>query len=458
MSLQDTVAMPVDAGVQPPASAMQKWSVSPAPAPTPAPTPAPAAAQRILYFTNCYPKTSHTFIRNEIAALERQGCDIVRVTIRPSADSLVEPEDVAEVAKTLVVLHGGVAGLVLAAAAFAVMHPVRFGAVLATTLWQGRAGLLHAIAYFLQACRLVGLARAQGVRHVHVHFGTNPATVALIASRLGGLTFSMTVHGPDEFDAPVALDLRRKIAEAAFVVAVSSFGRSQLMRWSAPDDWSKIAVVRCGVAPGFTASQSLDVAGLRSARLVCVARLSAQKGLPLLLEAAQILARTERFCLRIVGDGELRASIAAAIAQRGLHDHVALVGWLDAEAVRRELLDARALVLPSFAEGLPVVIMEALALGRPVVATAIAGIPELVDARNGWLVPAGSVTALVEAMRAVLRSDVVSLRAMALIGQQRVRRDHDVDRNAAQLAVLLKACAPRPDGPTSFRSEPTESS
>lgn len=433
MSLQTTVAPGGDMEADRPETAAK--SVPPA---------APGLAGRIAYFTNCYPKISHTFIRNEINALERLGFDIVRVTIRPSAEGLVDARDVAEVDRTVVLLDGGGARLALAVATRIVRHPGLTLTTLARTLWRRPAGLLRSMAYFAEACALAALAQTQRVRHVHVHFGTNPAAIALIARRLGGPTFSMTVHGPDEFDAPAALDLRGKIAGAAFVAAVSSFGRSQLMRWSAPGDWPNIHVVRCGVAPDFHVSPAVEDVGLRSATLVCVARLSGQKGLPLLLEAAERLAQTERFSLRIIGDGELRLTIEAAILARGLRRHVRLVGWMGTEDVRRELLDARALVLPSFAEGLPVVLMEALALGRPVVATAIAGIPELVDARNGWLVPAGSATALTEALRAALHADADTLRAMGKVGLRRVRRDHDVDRNGAQLAALLTAAIAGP--------------
>lgn len=396
------------------------------------------SARPVLYFTNCYPKISHSFIRNEIAALERQGMAIVRVTIRRSNEGLIDPADQRETERTQVLLKGGVPRLLLAVLSRALRDPARFFAVLADTLWRRPAGWWRSFAYFIEGCRLVGIAEANGIRHIHVHFGTNPAAIALLASRLGRVTFSMTVHGPDEFDAPQALDLRRKIAGATFVVAVSDFGRSQLWRWADLADWAKIAVVRCGVAPAFDVAPSIDVAGLQSHTLVCIARLDPQKGLPVLLEAAELLARTERFCLRIIGDGELRPAIEAAVKSRNLGGHVRLTGWLSAEEVRRELLAARALVLPSFAEGLPVVLMEAMGLGRTVIATAIAGIPELVNADAGWLVPAGSADALADAMRHALHADVDQLVRMGIAGRMRVRRQHDIDRNAAQLADLLR--------------------
>ncbi|UVO51492.1 glycosyltransferase [Sphingomonas sp. SUN019] len=394
------------------------------------------AGQRVAVFTNCYPKTSHTFIRNEIAALERLGFDVLRITIRRSSEGLVDPADQREANRTLTLLGSA---MIAAVCARLIKAPGRFLRTLRLTIAEREStGVIRGLAYFIEACRLVEMMETAGVRHVHVHFGTNPATIARLASRLGAVTFSVTVHGPDEFDAPRALLLPEKIADARFVVGISHYGCSQLMRWSDPAHWPKIRMVRCGVADTFHAAPIDDDPGLRSNTLVCVARLSAQKGIPLLLEAAETLARTETFSLRIVGDGELRASLEAAIEARGLARHVHLLGWRDAAGVRGELLNARALALPSFAEGLPVVLMEAMALGRPVIATAIAGIPELVDAEVGWLIPAGSASALAGAMRAALHRPPETLRAMAAVGRARVRKDHDVNRNAAVLAALIR--------------------
>ncbi len=400
---------------------------------------------RIAVFTNAYPAISHTFIRNEILALERQGLGVSRITIRSSRHGGIDASDVAEAGLTTALLGRGVAGLAIATLRRFIRSPLRFLSALRLTLHepQRAAGAMRNLAYFIEACRLAEILEEQGVRHVHAHFGTNPAAIARLASRLTGIGYSMTVHGPDEFDAPVQLYLRQKIADAKFVVAISDFGRSQLMRWAKPADWPKIAVVRCGVADRFR--QLADDTGLKSRTFVCVARLSAQKGLSVLVEAASILARDERFVLRLVGDGELRADLEQQIAANRLGDCVKLVGWRDAEGVRAELLAARALVLPSFAEGLPIVLMEALALGRPVVSTTIAGIPELVDDQNGWTVRPGSAEALAAAMRAALKASPVDLRARAAIGQERVRMHHDINVSAALLASLLRETCAAPD-------------
>ena len=405
-------------------------------------TPAPL---RIAYLTNVYPKVSHSFIRREILALERQGFEVLRISIRRPAEALPDSSDRLEAERTLVLLDGHVR---LAGAFIAQMlaRPRAFaaGLMLAISMGlRGASGIARSLAYLAEACRLVRMLESAGIRHMHVHFGTNPAAVARLAHRLSGITYSMTLHGPDEFDAPQALLLSEKIASAAFVVAISNFGRGQLMRWSQITDWPKIKVIRCGLdrqlLDGEKCSGPLSLPGPHD--LVCIARLNTQKGLSLLLEAAADVARDHHFSLRIVGDGELRPHLEAQIAALGLQSRVTLLGWRDAEDVRREILAACALILPSFAEGLPIVLMEALALGRPVVATCVAGIPELVDEQCGWLVPAGSRPALAAALREVLDTHPGRLACMGEIGRERVLRNHDADRNAAQLADLLRPLA-----------------
>jgi glycosyltransferase involved in cell wall biosynthesis len=261
----------------------------------------------------------------------------------------------------------------------------------------------------------------------------------LLTHLLGGPTFSCTVHGPDEFDNPELLKLREKISHASFVVAVSSYGRSQLYRWADHRDWGKVQVVHCGVDEGFLGGA--PVPPPEAPRLVCVGRLSAQKGHLLLLEAAARLAADgTRFEILLVGDGPLRAAVEEQVRRLGLQDRIRLGGWMDAGQVREAILAARAFVLPSFAEGLPVVLMEALALGRPVISTAIAGIPELVlPGVTGWLVPAGSVEALVPAMREALEASPARLAELGRAGAALVAEQHDARREARKLLELFRS-------------------
>jgi glycosyltransferase involved in cell wall biosynthesis len=329
-------------------------------------------------------------------------------------------------------------------ARIAATRPDRFARAEALTVRIGlhsERGLLRNFAYLAEACALVEeLARAR-VRHVHAHFGTNSTAVAMLARVLGGPSYSFTAHGPEEFDKPDLIALREKIAHAAFVVGVSSFGRSQLYRYCDAKDWSKVQVVRCGVDASYVARAPSPVPDI--ARFVSVGRLSEQKGQLLLVQAAALLKREGRtFELVLVGDGPLRPDIEAVIAREGLERHVQITGWAAGEEVRRQIESARAFVLPSFAEGLPVVLMEALGRGRPVITTYIAGIPELVESgRNGWLVPAGSVEHVAQAMREALDTPVARLCEMGLHGYERVRTLHDAERNAQRLLELFEKYA-----------------
>ncbi|MEE4453623.1 glycosyltransferase [Novosphingobium resinovorum] len=405
-----------------------------------APRPGAAARQRpaVAYLSNVYPKISHSFIRTEIAALERQGVEVHRFTVRRAPEALGDRD---ETARTTALLEDRAALAAAVLAQFA-MRPLQ--ALRALALALRGAGGIRALAYFAEAALLARRLERAGVAHVHAHFGTNPAMVVRLAARLAPVTYSFTAHGPDEFDAPRGLDLPGKIAEAAFVVGVSSFGRGQLMRWSDPAHWPRIHVVPCAPDPVFLADPGPAADDPpEDARFLCVARLSAQKGLPLLLEAVARIAADRAIRLDIVGDGEDRAIIEGQIARLGLGAVVTLRGWAGPEAIRAALVRARALVLPSFAEGLPVVLMEAMALRRPVIATAIAGIPELVDGQVGWLVPSGSVDALAQALEAALGAWPEELAAMGERASRRVRERHDPERCAARMVELLRPFAGR---------------
>jgi colanic acid/amylovoran biosynthesis glycosyltransferase len=395
----------------------------------------------IAYLINQYPRVSHSFIRREISALEQAGFAVARYSVRRAAEALVDPADQAEQARTRILLEAGPLVLLLAVLRTVLGRPRRFLRALGLTLAIGRRadrGWIAHAAYLAQACLLREWLAAASVVHLHAHFATNPAAVAMLCRVLGGPPYSFTVHGPHEFDSPAFHAMTVKIERAAFVAAVSSFGRSQLYRWCSHRHWPKIQVVRCGVDRSYLAEAPSPVPD--SVRLVCVGRLCEQKGQLLLVQALGRLAAAQVPCeLVLVGDGELRDQIESLAADLAVTDRLTITGWATGDEVRRQLLAARALVLPSFAEGLPVVIMEALALGRPVISTYIAGIPELVEPGGcGWLVPAGSVSRLVDAMREVLAAPVDVLSDMGRAGRERVARHHDAHAEAARLAALFR--------------------
>jgi colanic acid/amylovoran biosynthesis glycosyltransferase len=399
---------------------------------------------RIAYLINQYPKVSHSFIRREIQALERAGVEVTRVSVRGWNEVAADAADEVEKNKTRYLLQGGLLPLLWATVWCAVSAPWRFVTALSNALIFARGSLrplpLHLV-YLAEACLLKRWLAAARCDHVHAHFGTNATEVVYLCERLGGPGFSFTVHGPEEFDMPAALHLARKVRRSRFVVAISSFGRSQLMRWISADDWAKVRVVHCGLDGDFLA-QSLTPPP-RTVQLVCVGRLCEQKGQLLLLRAVHRLREQgQRVQLVLAGDGEMRPQVEALIAELGLGDQVRITGWIGGDVVRKEILDARALVLPSFAEGLPVVLMEAMALGRPVISTYIAGIPELVhDGVNGWLIPAGDIQALADAMREVLQHDDADLARIGARAHDRAVDRHSIETEAAKLVTHFQAVA-----------------
>jgi colanic acid/amylovoran biosynthesis glycosyltransferase len=399
---------------------------------------------QVAYLINQYPKVSHSFIRREILALERLGVQVQRMALRGWDGELVDAQDQTERHQTQYVLQRGLFRLLGATLAVLFQHPARFFRALAVATrlgWRADRPLPYHWVYLAEACVVSRWLQVRGAQHVHAHFGTNPAEVVMLVNALIGISYSFTVHGPEEFDRPQFLRLGDKIRASAFVVAISSFGRSQLYRWVDPSHWPKVKVVHCGLEPAFHAVAAS--APPEVPRLVCVGRLCEQKGQVLLIQAVhQLILQGLPFELVLAGDGEMRPEIEALIDHFGLRDHVRITGWVSSDQVRSEILAARATVLPSFAEGLPVVLMEAMALRRPVVTTFVAGIPELVrHGVDGWLFPAGDVDGLAQALRECLQTPIERLTQMADSAHQRVLVRHDIDTEALKLKTLFAACA-----------------
>ncbi len=396
---------------------------------------------RIAYFTNTYARASDTFIRNEVVELRARGHVVHTFAVRkPNEAGTPSPDVAAERSGTCYILSVAKATLALTIVRTALLRPaaVARGLILAMRVSPDgvHARVMH-LFYFLEAVYLAARLRELDLQLLHNHIAENSATVAMLAAEMSGVPFSMTVHGPGIFFHPQKWALREKIARAAFTACISEFCRSQCMLHSQRADWPKLQVVRCGVGREFEHVYSGDPP--QAPRLVFVGRLCDEKGLPLLLEAVARNVSSGKACeLLIAGDGPLREFVERFIAERDLSSSIRLLGWQGSNEIAALIVGARALVLPSFAEGLPVVIMEALALGRPVVTTAIAGIPELVEAgRNGWLVPPGSVDALADAIGEATAAPVERLRAMGDEGRHAVRERHSLTAEIAKLEALL---------------------
>ena len=392
---------------------------------------------KLAYLLNSYPMTSTTFIRREIAAIERTGVPVKRFAVRHWGEQLVDPADIAEQARTEYLLTRNIGILLIGALCAAITRPAAL--IAAWPAWRAllRAaggGLVRHVSYLLQAIHLQHRCAKLGITHIHAHFSTNAAGVAMLCRLMGGPSYSFTVHGPDELVDPAANAIATKAQHARNVVAITAYCRGRLQEALAPDLHDRITIIPCGIEPADYADAPAPSGGA----LLCVGRLCPQKGqveIP-----AAVAALKDRFPdlhVLLVGDGESRSAIEHAIAQHKVADRVRLIGWRSNEEVRALLRTSRALLLPSHAEGLPVVIMEALASGRPVISTTIAGIPELVDEGCGWLYAAGSTEGLRDAIAAALEASPDRLMAMGAEGRRRVAERHDIDRIAPLLTALF---------------------
>jgi glycosyltransferase involved in cell wall biosynthesis len=395
---------------------------------------------KIAYLAHEYPKVTHTFIRREIKGVERRGFQVERIALwRPRLDELPDAEDQEEFHRTFGVMDRR-AGLLIDVGLVALQHPwnwLRTVYRAARLGFHSHRGLLHHLAYFVEACAIFRHARKRGVDHVHAHFGMSVTMVAMLLQELGGPSYSFQIHGPGEWDAPGLLHIPEKVAKAAFATAISDFARGQTWRWTPPEHWDKVHVVRCGVDERFIEQEVVPVPDVP--RFLHVGRMGRSKAQPLILRAAARLKAMDRaFEIVIIGDGELREYLESLIAELDIADVIRLVGWTTGEGVREELLRSRALLLPSFGEGLPVIIMEALAVARPVITTRIAGIGELVvGGENGWLISSGNPDQIVEAMLEALDTPAEKLTEMGLKGREAVRAMHDSHAEAGKLADLF---------------------
>ena len=331
---------------------------------------------RIAYLTSEYPAPSHTFIRREIAALRRRGLVILPISVRPT---------LAQCEERIPAILGSRWHCTLSAAKMLLCAPVRSLSTWALAQVHrapGVRGWMWAQFHVVEALALSRMLAIKRVDHLHSHFANSGATVGMLAAHCLRLPWSLTLHGISETDAPAGLMLSDKLARAQFVACASWFMRAQAMRVSTPELWSKFHVVRCGV----DLSNIPETGDKRRRRaqgpvhFVTVGRLSPEKGHSGLLEAFEHLAAQGiNAKLTIVGDGPLRTIVERQIESSSVASRVVMTGALPENEALAEIAKADIFVLSSLMEGLPVVLMEAMALGKPVIAPAVAGIPELVS-------------------------------------------------------------------------------
>ncbi len=405
----------------------------------------------IAYLVGRYPAVSHAFILREVTELRRRGLDVRTISIHSAAEAeLLSEADRREHASTFAVLPTSVRRLLAAHLAALARAPAAYLRTLALALRTSPPGArnrLWRLFYFAEAMIVQRHCGATGVTHLHAQFADSATDVAMLVAhyermRRGRLTWSLAVHGPVEFYNVEQYALSEKLARARFAVAISDFGRSQLMTLAARERWSHLHVVHCGVDPDVYAppAQRPARAGGAPTTILTVGRLVAKKGLPILLEALRELrGRGLSVRLVVVGDGPARADFEAAAQLLGVADCVEFAGAVGQDEIRAHYATADLFCLPSFAEGIPVVLMEAMAMELPVLSTTIMGIPELIaDGVHGRLVPPGRADRLAEALAWLIAASPRERAAMGRAGRERVAAEFDVRAAARQLQEVFE--------------------
>lgn len=394
----------------------------------------------IGYLVSQYPAPSHTFIRREVEALRARGLTVSTYSVRRGDPGGSDPLAHAAAATTFTILAVGAGGFAAVHLAALATSPGRYAATMALALRHRVPGVratVWALFHFAEAIVLARRLRADGVTALHNHFANAGATVGMLAAHFLRLPWSLTLHGISEFDYPAGLLLADKITRARFAACVSRFGIAQAMRLLPPDRWHRLHLVRCGI----------DLAGLPANRpapgigdhLVCVGRLSPEKGQAGLIAAlAEARKRRPDLRLTLVGDGPEGDRLHMQVIAAGMTDAVHFAGRLDEAATLATIAAADMLVLPSFMEGLPVVLMEAMALGVPVIATRVAGIPELVrDGESGLLFDPADWAGLAEAVTTLAGNPDLRAR-LAAAGRVAIDRAFTIDCAVAPLPLLLE--------------------
>lgn len=400
--------------------------------------------RKIAYLTGQYPEVSLTFILREVEALREQGWDILTCSIRqtPPEQHPGEAEKAAAASTFHVLKAARNPFYLLAAQVGGLRHPKRYFSALALAVHTRPSGfkaLIYQLIFFIEAIVLAHHLKRAGVEHIHNHFVFGSATVAMLASELTGIPFSFTLHGPADLFDPYRWRLDEKTARAKFVAVISHYARSQLMFFSKPSDWHKIKIVHCGVNPDLyetTEGAALPPRRDKEVRLLFVGRLAPVKGLHVLLDAMeQLLPEIPELHLVLAGDGPDRTALETAAARLG--DAVSFTGYLSQAKVAQAMRACDVFLLPSFAEGVPVVLMEAMASRKPVIATRVAGVGELVeDGKSGFLVLPGDVETLAEAILKMAH-DPAERDRMGAEGRAQVQSDFDINEEVGRLANLF---------------------
>jgi colanic acid/amylovoran biosynthesis glycosyltransferase len=398
---------------------------------------------KLGYLISQYPALSHTFILREVRTLRRRGVDVRVVSVRRCDRPIAElsADEAEEAQHTFSVMGAGYLRALVANLRILCRHPLGYvrGLIYAWTLSRGapKPILMHTF-YFLEAVIAGDYFERQGITDIHTHFSS---TVLLILARIFSVRYSLTAHGSEEFVDVVGFHLAEKVAGATFVATVAQYGMGQVLNASNPAHWHKVVVLPLGVdVDAFRPRTAPQRNRGEPYRLLSVGRLSAPKGYPILIEAIALLReRGLNVKLTMVGEGPLRIVLEGQIALRGLGDLIHLAGACNHDHVVDFYDSSDAFVLSSFLEGIPVVLMEAMAMELPCVATWITGIPEIIENEvEGLLIPPASASAIADAVGRLME-DPEEARRLGIAARRKVIAKYHLGRNVERLAQEFRA-------------------
>ena len=404
----------------------------------------PLQTPRLAYLLSQYPAVSHTFFLKEILGLKQLGFQLETASINSADRSLdqLPLNEAREAGSTYYVKTLSLPRILTTFPLLALRNPVvclrGLRAALRLSGWDLRSGV-YALFYLGEALLLGAWMKRRALQHLHVHFGGPVATVGMLTAEAWGFSYSLTLHGPEEFYDVIASYLPQKIARAKFIFCISNFCRSQVMKYAPPAHWEKLRVLRLGVDPDEFKPIPRHPGPVLN--IVSVGRLVPAKGQLVLLQALHRLITTEQSIhLTLIGDGPERKNLQQFVDSHRLSSYITFLGALNHDQTRQQLARADIFALASFAEGVPVALMEAMAMEIPCVSTQVAGIPELIrDGIDGFLVPASSVEALTDAIHKLVVDETLRER-MGSSARAHIIDSYNLPRNLQTLASAFEQC------------------
>ena len=398
---------------------------------------------RIAYFTSAYPRATDTFIQREVLHLRQQGHEVLTFALRvPGLDHNVSELVKSERDKTHYLLPVNILVLVFLNLKWLISQPKKYFNVLKLAFETSRAGckgLLFQFFYFQEALLLAKKLLEHQISHLHNHFGDSSGTVTMLASQLASIPYSITIHGPHIFFEPLDWALREKVKHAAFIVCISHYCKSQLMLFSDQADWHKLKIVHCGVdISEYLFTPKVNAGENQLTKLLYVGRLAGEKGVPVLLQSlVELKKQGLQFHLTLYGDGADRKLLEQLVSSHGLNTYVTFAGFADQQTIRNALINSDLFVLPSFAEGVPVSLMESMAVGVPVISTYVGGIVELITPEHsGVLVSPSDIDGLSNAITKYI-SDAEFRLQISKNARQKIENDFNLRLELAKLETLF---------------------